>query len=63
VRELVDKKARDPHWQEVIVLLAGQLQDPEPLLKLLADETRDDPLYHRLALLPYVSPNSIPSPP
>ena len=48
--ELVDKKAWDPRWQEVIVLLAGKLTDPVTLLKLLADEKKDDSFRHRLCL-------------
>ena len=46
----VDRKAWRPAWQEVIVLLAGQLADPLPLLRLLADKRRDDLFRHRLAL-------------
>lgn len=49
-QHLVDHKSWDPRWQEVIVLLAGQLKDPDPLLALLADEERDDQFRHRLAL-------------
>ncbi len=50
VRHLVGSKAWDPRWQEVILLLAGQLRDPVPLLMLLADEKRDDVCRCRLAL-------------
>jgi hypothetical protein len=50
VRELVDKKAWDPRWQEVIVLLAGQLNDPVPLLEMLSDAEKDDLFRHRLCL-------------
>ena len=50
VAHLVDRKAWDPAWQEVIILLAGRLQDPTPLLTLLADEKKDDLFRHRLAL-------------
>lgn len=32
VQELVNKKAWDPRWQEVIVLLSGQLHDPTIVL-------------------------------
>jgi hypothetical protein len=46
----LDKKAWLPAWQEVIVLLAGKLDDPVPLLALLADESKDDLFRHRLAL-------------
>ncbi len=49
-RHLMDSKAWDPRWQEVIMLLAGQLGDPAPLLTLLADEKRDDLFNCRLAL-------------
>jgi hypothetical protein len=50
VRELIDKKAWDPRWQEVITLLAGQLADPVPLLEMLSDAKKDDMFRHRLAL-------------
>jgi ABC-type phosphate transport system permease subunit len=50
VCDLVDSKAWDPSWQEVITLFAGQLHDPTPLLRLLADATQDDLFRHRLAL-------------
>jgi HEAT repeat protein len=49
-RHLVDSKAWDPRWQEVIMLLAGQLGDPAPLLMLLADSKKDDLFNCRLAL-------------
>src|SRR5919197_6180157 len=49
-RHLVDRKAWDPRWQEVLMLLAGQLGDPAPLLTLLAEEKRDDVFSCRLAL-------------
>ena len=49
-RQLVDAKAWDPDWLEVITLFAGQLDDPIPLLELLADPPNDDLLRHRLAL-------------
>jgi HEAT repeat protein len=59
-RQLVDRKAWDPRWHEVITLLAGQLTDPAPLLTSLADEKKDDFFGHRLALaalcLPEVQP-------
>jgi hypothetical protein len=49
---LVDRKAWDPAWQEVLVFAAGQLagQRPRPLLEALADAGRDDLFRHRLAL-------------
>jgi predicted MPP superfamily phosphohydrolase len=60
VHQLVDRKAGDSRWQEVIVLLAGRLQNPAPLLEMLADEKRDDASRSRLALaalcLPEMSP-------
>jgi predicted NACHT family NTPase len=49
-QEFVDRKAWLPDWQEVIVLLAGNLKAPVPLLELLADEKKDDIFRHRLAL-------------
>src|SRR5204862_3550709 len=39
-REFVDRKAWLPSWQEVIVLLAGNLDDPVPVLELLVDEKK-----------------------
>jgi predicted NACHT family NTPase len=50
VSQLVDKKAWDPRWQEVITLLAGQMDNPIPLLELLCDPSRDDIFRHRLCL-------------
>lgn len=50
IAKLVDKKAWDPVWQEVIVLMAGRLEDPVPLLKLLSQKKEDDYFRHRLAL-------------
>jgi hypothetical protein len=50
ISTIVDRKAWSPHWQQVILLLAGQLEDPVPLLELLADEERDDIFRNRLAL-------------
>jgi predicted NACHT family NTPase len=49
-RDFVDRKAWLPSWQEVIVLLAGNLKDPVPLLELLSDDKKDDVFRHRLAL-------------
>lgn len=55
VEELIDKKAWDPRWQEVIVLLAGQLSSSPPplhtLLSLLSDASKDDLFRHRLAVV------------
>jgi HEAT repeat protein len=50
LRQLVDHKAWDPQWQEVLTFLTGQLIDPLPLLTLLTAEKRDDLFRHRLAL-------------
>ena len=57
VRELADRKAWDSRWHEVLILLAGQLADPEPLLAMLADSQPttvnphgDDHFRHRLSL-------------
>ena len=50
VRSFVSAKAWSPAWSEVIVLLAGRLKDPEPLLAELMDETHDDILGHRRTL-------------
>lgn len=56
LRHLVDRKAWDPRWQEVIVMLAGQLADPAPLLNLLSDKSRDDLYRHRLAVAAHCLP-------
>ena len=50
IAELMDQKAWLSSWQEVIILLTGQLDDPTFLLELLADEGGDDYFRHRLAL-------------
>lgn len=50
IRQLVHHKAWDPRWQEVLVFLAGQLNNPLPLVRLLAEETHDDLFRHRLVL-------------
>jgi len=50
IETLVDRKAWDTRWQEVIVLLSGQLDNPATLLDLLGDGQRDDYFRHRLAL-------------
>jgi HEAT repeat protein len=49
-RHLIDRKAWDPRWQEVLLFLAGQIADPLPLLNLLANAKRDDLFGCRLAL-------------
>ncbi len=48
----VDSCAWLPEWHEVLILLAGNLKNPQPLLELLADmhEQNDDYFRHRLAL-------------
>ena len=54
--EEVDRNAWLPEWHEVLILLAGILKEPVPLLELLTDELcpdnkpRDDVFRHRLAL-------------
>jgi HEAT repeat protein len=48
--DLVDRKAWDPAWEQVILFLAGKLAEPRPLLELLSNETRDDVFRHRLGL-------------
>jgi hypothetical protein len=50
LRHLVGCQAWDPRYQEVIVLLAGQLKDPAKALDLLADKSKDDYSRYRLAL-------------
>lgn len=57
VAEFLDRKAWDPAWQEVLILLVGQLDAPEPLLKMLStaeptptNPPGDDMFRHRLAL-------------
>ncbi|MBI3249871.1 MAG: HEAT repeat domain-containing protein [Deltaproteobacteria bacterium] len=50
IAALIDKKSWDPRWQEVTVLLAGQLADPLPLLSSFVDKKRDDFFHSRLAL-------------
>lgn len=50
VRDFVDRKSWDARWHDVIVFMAGLLEDASPLLDLLADEERDDYFRHRLAL-------------
>jgi HEAT repeat protein len=57
--QLLDRQCWLPSWQEVIALLAGKLDDPEPLLEILVAADHDDLFRHRLALaaraLPEVS--------
>jgi HEAT repeat protein len=50
VRAWVDAHAYDARWHEPIVLLAGELDDPVPLLRHLADPDKDDLFRPRLGL-------------
>ena len=50
IEQLISRNAWLSEWHEVIILLAGELQDPEPLLRLLGDVRKDDVYRHRLAL-------------
>jgi HEAT repeat protein len=50
VREVMDKKAWGPRWQEVLILFTGLLENPAPWLKLLMTKKKDDFFRHRLAL-------------
>jgi hypothetical protein len=47
---LIDRMAWLPAWKEVVILLAGKLDDPKPLIELLADPRRDDVDLHRQVL-------------
>ena len=50
--KMIDKKAWSPDWEEPIRYMAGALRHDgeEKLLRILADERRDDAFKHRLAL-------------
>ena len=50
VADPLDRWSWYPRWEPVILLLAGQLEDPTPLLEMLADETTDDLFCQRLTL-------------
>jgi HEAT repeat protein len=50
IARLLDAKSWHPAWRNVVSLLAGQLEDPVPLLRLLSDDSKDDRLRHRLSL-------------
>jgi HEAT repeat protein len=50
IDHLINKKCWDPNWQEVIILLAGQLDDPTYLLHMLHCPKNDDIQRHRLGL-------------
>ncbi|HWB86707.1 MAG TPA: HEAT repeat domain-containing protein [Bryobacteraceae bacterium] len=49
---LIDRKAWDPEWEEVLVLVTGQLtpEATERYLAVFANEAADDEIRHRLAL-------------
>jgi hypothetical protein len=49
-RDLVDRKAWHPAWWEALVFMGWAMENPEPLLELLADRNRDDYFRHRLVL-------------
>jgi HEAT repeats len=48
--DLVHHNAWLPAWHEVLILLAGKLANPLPLLALLNEVKKDDYFRHRLAL-------------
>lgn len=50
LNSLVDAKAWDPAWREVLLFMSGSLSDPAPLLRLLADATTDSVGRPRLCL-------------
>ncbi len=50
VRDIAERLWWLPEWREVIVLLAGRLDDPLPLLNALAKKRGDDIARRRLAL-------------
>jgi HEAT repeat protein len=50
IERQIDRKAWLPAWQEAIVMVARLLDDPAPLLRMLADEQHDDLFRHRLIL-------------
>jgi HEAT repeat protein len=47
IEHIIDKKSWDPNWQEVIILLAGQLAHPAALLQLLHNPKADDRMRDR----------------
>ena len=59
IKDFVDRKSWLPRWQEVIVMLAGLIDDPTPLLELLADGNHDDLFRHRLALAARALPEAV----
>jgi HEAT repeat protein len=50
VAAVLDRRAWLPEWHEILVLTAGMLKDPGPLVGSLAAPRRDDLFHHRLAL-------------
>lgn len=46
----INKKSWSDEWKNVIILVAGQLQNPLVLLELLVDYQQDDAFRHRLCL-------------
>ena len=50
LKGFVDKKSWHPAWQETVVFLAGLMDNPVPLLALLADAAKDDMTRQRLCL-------------
>ena len=62
LRELVDRRAWDPRWQEVLLLFSGQLRNPGLFFDLLIDSKKDDCFRHRLTFaglcLPELKPET-----
>jgi HEAT repeat protein len=50
VEHIINRKAWDPNWHQVISLSAGKLRDPDKLLDLLDEPNEKDALGHRLGL-------------
>jgi ppGpp synthetase/RelA/SpoT-type nucleotidyltranferase len=48
---VLDAHAFEPRWERLFIFVAGLLQNPLPLIDLLADRNRDDLYRHRLGLL------------
>jgi ppGpp synthetase/RelA/SpoT-type nucleotidyltranferase len=48
---VLDAHAFEPRWEPVFVFVAGLLQNPTPLIDMLADRSRDDLYRHRIGLL------------
>jgi len=47
IDSLIDRKSWDPRWEEVVIMLAGLLDDAGPLIEMLADDAKDDFIRHR----------------